>query len=332
MTLSELANYIATKLSQTDAASVAACKMFLRARYRMLWDSANWPEALALTHLATTPSVFQVMAAEIETVIRVFDYTDNTPLEAIDPAQLFDFNPSEWTGSGATPIHFVIGPNVAIPVTAEGSAYAIPGFQVSATNSEAFDVVVRIAGVQLAGGAPSPVSEVLAIPAGGSTASVNYYDKVFSLGVVSPDPSAPLQSGIVAYARVGGATVGPGPAQILPGARDADAFCTIRLLAAPAGAPTLLVLGKRRRNDLLNDGDAPIVRGCDNALIAFAQADMLERDRQYAKAQAKLADGNNELQLLANLKRQQAASQTRIIPADIHGALLTSGFTDKTHW
>ena len=48
MTLSELATFICTKLSDTDADSVAVCKSFINRRYQMIWDSALWTETLGV--------------------------------------------------------------------------------------------------------------------------------------------------------------------------------------------------------------------------------------------------------------------------------------------
>ena len=39
MTLTELSNFVTTKLSDTDSSSVSVCKDFINRRYQMIWDS-----------------------------------------------------------------------------------------------------------------------------------------------------------------------------------------------------------------------------------------------------------------------------------------------------
>ena len=56
MTLSELADQITTKLSDTDAASVTTCKKFLNNRYRMLFESSLWTNSMGTVSTAVTAS------------------------------------------------------------------------------------------------------------------------------------------------------------------------------------------------------------------------------------------------------------------------------------
>ena len=60
MTLTELADQVTTKLSDTDSESVATCKKFIINRYRMLWDSGLWTNSLGV--------VTKTVAAEDETL------------------------------------------------------------------------------------------------------------------------------------------------------------------------------------------------------------------------------------------------------------------------
>ena len=48
MTLTELADQITTKMSDTDSASVTPCKKFLNNRYRMMFDSALWTNSMGV--------------------------------------------------------------------------------------------------------------------------------------------------------------------------------------------------------------------------------------------------------------------------------------------
>ena len=48
MTLTELANFVTTKLSDTDDDSVAVCKDFINRRYQMIWDTGLWTESMGV--------------------------------------------------------------------------------------------------------------------------------------------------------------------------------------------------------------------------------------------------------------------------------------------
>ena len=60
MTLTELADQITTKLSDTETASVTTCKKFINNRYRMLWEGGLWTNSLGV--------VTKAVSAEDETL------------------------------------------------------------------------------------------------------------------------------------------------------------------------------------------------------------------------------------------------------------------------
>jgi hypothetical protein len=80
----------------------------------------------------------------------------------------------------------------------------------------------------------------------------------------------------------------------------------IRLIELPDAALTIRVLAKLVCPSLSADGDAPALTNVDNCLMAFAQGDMLQRERQYGKAQAAFAEG---VQLLDQLKRVEVIQE-----------------------
>lgn len=77
---------------------------------------------------------------------------------------------------------------------------------------------------------------------------------------------------------------------------------------------TLGLVGKRKLQPMVLDTDSPMVRGIDNALLAFAQGDMLERSRQYQKAAAKNTEGSALIEGARDLERNQSAKDSRILP------------------
>lgn len=109
----------------------------------------------------------------------------------------------------------------------------------------------------------------------------------------------------------------------------------VQLMPAPTVRASYLIHGKLRCHGLRFDGDTPQIQGVDNALLAFAQADMLERQRQYAKSQLKLKEAGALIQTLLELERNQTAHEQRIIPFDVHGRMEASqalGTNGKGYW
>lgn len=93
----------------------------------------------------------------------------------------------------------------------------------------------------------------------------------------------------------------------------------IRLVVIPSASLTIRVLGKRAVPTFSDDNDEPSISGVENCLLAFAQADMLQRIRQYGKS-ASIAQ--EALALLEQLKKQEVVQQAhyqRIIPEDGYG-------------
>jgi hypothetical protein len=86
-----------------------------------------------------------------------------------------------------------------------------------------------------------------------------------------------------------------------------------RVFPTPTSATALLIVGKRTLVPL-NGSDTPVLRGIDNALIAFVQSDMLEKQRQYGKAQAKVQEGAAMLDQMRKLENEQSARQSRVVP------------------
>jgi hypothetical protein len=74
---------------------------------------------------------------------------------------------------------------------------------------------------------------------------------------------------------------------------------------------TFYLFGKRVCDGMPNTTSISIIRNIDNALIAYATGDMLERLRQYAKAQAKFQEAIALLEKAKALETQQANKPRR---------------------
>jgi hypothetical protein len=113
---------------------------------------------------------------------------------------------------------------------------------------------------------------------------------------------------------------------IMPASTTGGAI--IRLVTRPSKATTITVLGKRKvtcvnpsgilLNRSLSDyTDSPYLRGIDHSLLAFAEGDMLTRERQYGKAQLVYSEASSTLRIAYNLEMGQQASEVQVSPT--HG-------------
>jgi hypothetical protein len=84
----------------------------------------------------------------------------------------------------------------------------------------------------------------------------------------------------------------------------------------PQTADNVLILYKRKIRPLVNDSDGTEIGGIDNALLSAAIADMLEGQRQYAKAQLKAGEASQLASAAADLETNQSANIIRLIPWD----------------
>ena len=95
--------------------------------------------------------------------------------------------------------------------------------------------------------------------------------------------------------------------------KDGSGNCRVKPVPVPSAAGTLFVLGKLNWV-ALGDTDTPTVNGIDNALLAFAEGDMLERGRQYGKAQVKFTEAASHIGIMRDMETGQKQNIGRIIP------------------
>lgn len=93
----------------------------------------------------------------------------------------------------------------------------------------------------------------------------------------------------------------------------------IRLVTIPGQSLSIRVLGKRSCPAFENNSDEPAISGVTNALLAFAQADMLQSVRQYGKADMVAKEGLALLDQLKSIETVQQAHHQRLIPSDGYG-------------
>jgi hypothetical protein len=109
--------------------------------------------------------------------------------------------------------------------------------------------------------------------------------------------------------------------------KTADGYVRLRLVQKPNQTKTLTVLGKAKlriidstnqyqTRNLTQDGDSSALRNIDNALLSFAEGDMLARDRQYAKSQLMMQDGVAQVKVATNVEQSQAANNLTLNVVD----------------
>lgn len=231
MTLTQLADFITTKLSDTETASVTVCKSFINRRYQMIWDSALWTETLGISSQS-------VAANETSTTLS--------------------------TAPSTTFYHSVSSPTTFID----------------------FPVAVRF------------------------TVTGN----TDGLEIVGQDWMSFFQIDPNMWNDVAGRRATP--TNWIPQPKDGSGYCRIKLNPTPDTAGTAFVLGKLKWVTL-GDSDTPCLRGIDNALLAYAEGDMLARARQYGKAQAAYAEAAAQVQVMKDVERGQQQIQSCIVPAAI---------------
>lgn len=231
MTLTELSTFITTKLSDTDASSITACKGFINRRYQMAWDSALFTETMGIVSQA-------VAANETETVL-----------------------------STAPSITFF--QSASVPTTFADFVVATK-FTPTGQND----------GQELIGGD---------------------WMSFFQL-----DPNA--------WNNLAGRNTTPN--NFIPLPKNGSGYARIKLSPTPDAAGTLYALCKLKWVTL-GDSDSPCLRGIDNALLAFAEGDMLERNRKYEQAKVKFAEGSAHLAVMANIERDQQQQNSTVVPCDI---------------
>lgn len=296
MTLADYADHICSKLGKTDAVSLTLCKHYLRRHYKTIWDAALWRDSLVLV-LKLADSGELIMPEIIDKVVRV-RYDASTPLYGVDQQVFFDVDSTIFEQTGSPAAWSALMPvGTAIHPLAETLTFV-------SNDTDDTEVEVLIRG-ELDG---VPKRETITLNGSTPVLSLNQWDVIHSLTKEESEGT------VTVTGTTSGVTL-----LTLWGEEAEKKFRRIRLHTAPADATKhLLILGKRRFQPLQNDLDTPLLADIDNALIAFATADMLERLRQYSKAQLKLQEGSSFLIAMKKQLQDQEGVIQQIIPAATH--------------
>lgn len=305
MNLAAIADHVCTKIGKTDTESVAACKSYIRQRHEMIYDAGLWKDTVGTDFTASVEAEATevILPWECARPLVCWKSGSNLGIDVMSLVGAAIVSPASLSTVGGS-LRFA-------EIDSVGWAYDLgDGSRLSFINSGSSDVDVNITGTRNLDlpGLTTPddtASETVTVPAGGAA-------ELTTITWTSISRMTKAQSAVPLL--VAQTAVIPEPLWVWPGDVEEASWARLRLINPQAEAFTLAIIGKKRFRQMNLDTDAPMIRGIDNALIAFATADMLERGRQFGKAQAKVAEATQLVQLAKDVERGQAASSEQIIP------------------
>lgn len=309
MTLLDMANFVCSKVNQTEAEDVLACKGFLQRRFEMLWSDQLWKDSLFEYTQTLSSSGYLVTSTWLPVkkilllptaITRVVAVRTNTRKLDVERSETFyrsDFD--SFAGQGATAQYRLLPPVVW-----------------------EMDVVQA---VRFYAGDDTGTAMVLTYLASDGVTITRWNDvlqgyNTFNFSRVDRWSKA-ASAGAITTINFSDDGFGFGSSVISLGAAETNALTRqrIHLLGTVPEGAVIRVLGKTKAPLFTADGDEPGLTGVENCLLAFVQGDMLQRERQYGKAQALQQEG---ALLLEQLKGQEVVQQShnqRIVPEGGYG-------------
>lgn len=311
MNIGDIAEFITSKLGKTDTDSVDVCKKFIRQRHQMIYDSDLWKDSIAILQF-DLPEYFnanaydQEMALPYEIDRPMAVALDDQTLNYAELQYLIVNQPSDLFQTG-TPLAFTeVEPRVFDRTLNIGDAGAFR-ITASAVNDPGDDGVVIHCKGSIDG---RPLTEDITL----TTATVlgsKFFDKLVYV-------SKPITKGAV---NIDNST---GNIEAIPWECTKYQRAVIRFNNKPkyvSGETIKInVLGKRRIRPLMSDLDELQIRGIENAVLAYVEGDMLERMKQYGKAQVKFSEGQTMLAVARDTERAQSAHVQRLTPTTGFGS------------
>lgn len=335
MIYDDIVSLVCSKVGQTDADSVAICGQFLTSRAETIWDSQPWRDSLMtcavqLPNLPGWPSCpFLLMPLGMGRVIKV-RFDPRSTLDSWETAMTFDIGADAFDQVGVPVSFSQLAPVVAqIAGTGSGTTGQNDTVQINTTvqadNGMTFDITMELADGTIAVSTGNTFFDTTNPPTNGTF--ILSFNKAVTQGQIQFLSNAGTATLISPYLS---STSG-----YLPASSTFVPTCQrIRLQPAPTGAGSVLVHGKRAFPGFAS-GQQYALPNLDNALQDFCQSDMLERDRQYAKAQAKIQSANSLVQIAISVETKQAANTRRAIPFETGFETGAYGFgwgNEKSFW
>lgn len=295
-----MADAVVDRVGTDDDTTKSLAKSFLKRRYKAAFDQYPWKEA---------HTTFQFHAVENDVIlpdwvdkvvqVRGDDAETSRNLRMVSRQTVMLVAPKAITEEG-TRIAYTLLPSIAVHTHPGGNMVTVQSSDAGDTTQE-----VRIRGLHNG----LTIEETIALAGLTALTSVNYYSEITHF-------SKPATTGWVTMKST--ATGTPELGVILAEERERRyrRLQLIRDFEAGEDADVITVLAKRRCIPLLHDNDTPQIDNIDDALVAFAVADLLKRERQYAKAQMELQEAVALLNMTVLAERDQEQNLVQIIPAD----------------
>lgn len=315
MTLLELATFVCGKLNQSEDEDVLACKGFLQRRAQMLWADQIWKDALVEFTQTLTPDGYTntstwlptkgvlLCPTDIERVMAVRSDTQHLNVQRPEFFYRVDFDNFAQKGKQ---MDFVILPpcvwewegDISLSATYQSGAHPEDGATALTIDYLSSDLVTLTRLVTTLGG--------------------------FGGGFLANVTTQRLDSAVKGL-TVGTVGLGATGEAVSVSFAAADTLALkrqrIRFTPVPdADTMTVRVLGKRKMPAFTANSDEFALTGGDNVLLEFAQADMLERERHYLKAQQVQQRALVLLQQLKDQEMVQQAHNQRIMPEEGYGS------------
>lgn len=299
MTLAEMADFVCGKVRQQDEKAVQRCKGYLRQRYEMIWAEEAWRDAVWAMDFVFTPNSSQrpeswegiyMFPCVVDRVMAV--RRPEGQVGIIAPETLFRVGSDMFEEQGESEKFYTLSPCVAIlPATYTGNDVGLQGFEDSTEFTITYinDVNERR---KVVGAYTGPAPYLL------DARIVEKVTKATSTDVASVNTNGGTVTLAVADAK----------------ATEFPLKLPIRLFPEPSAVTTFRALVKKKPIPLEEDGASPELRGVDNCLMAFAQADMLQRSRQYGKADLVVKEAVTLLGQLKAVAVVQEAHHQQIVP------------------
>lgn len=318
MTLAEMAAHVCGKINQSEPNDMAACKGYLKMRHELVWNDQLWKDSLYAYEYTLNTTGYtadkswmplkQIMLVrpEIQKVVAVRTAARKLNVQASTQFYRADFN--AFAHSGSTVDFEVLSRCVWEFDTGSEQFFISHLFDSAAAGTPYTLEYVGSNGMTI-----FPISNTLPLSDFAVTASaasrLNSFGSVSNAVMITTVDQLALGDGMGIYTN--GAHVAP---EGVAPKRE-----RIHLFGSVPDATVIRVLGKRVVPRLVEDTDEPDLSGVDNLLLAFAQADMLERSQQYGKAQAIKAEAGALLEQLKRIETVQQAHNVRFIPEDGYG-------------
>lgn len=312
MTLAEMSDFVCHKVRQTDAEAISQCKGFIKRRYELVYAEALWRDAMHVFTFEAGPDAasmprpnltdmqaagivyFPVMVSRLVAL-----RSDKAAMRPEDEGNLYRMTEDAYESSGEPAAFMLLPPVVAASLVTPIAFYC--------SVEDSGDVGVEINGtLVLEDGTRCDFKPDLTSK--GVFPKEDPYDvTLISLGATIIERiTKPVTVGSIYLCNANGKTI-----YAVGKAEDTkfERHFGCRILPQPQELRTFRALVKKKPMPLVDD-DEPELRDVTNALLAFAQGDMLERGRQYGKAATKYQEA---LTLVDQLKRiavwQESCSQ-----------------------